>query len=568
MRSFLWMSLLLLAACPPSLRRPESPQVVLTGTVYAGGFESRGEPLTSAQLKVLRADTGEELASNPASSAGGYRFAFTATQGTRVVLVAEAEGFAPFAKAFVVGPYTELTTAFTLEPLSPLECLDTGCLAPHADVAWLEPPSGATGAVTHFEPDWGSPVQVDVDATRPVLLALGYAKLSEAKGTLSLRVPPKQWPGLVDARPGTGVIEVPVALFDPVKGSWSKTAPVVLRSEGGVPIPEEHLAPLRSGLSEAGAHVELPATSGQVFAVLGPRAEEGCLQGSFLVEGKAAQGVTLAFPDIEPVSSGASGEFCVSVPAAGSSRATPLQYAGLPYRLPTISRPTSVAACGGACTNVGALELRSAVLETAATCKLKGRVVDVQGAPVSGAEVVAFDESVTGNTLTSFCGATGTRCALVAPSGADGTFSLSVPQRGTVLLTARFTGTLGGAEVQLRGGGRLETCGAAPVDLKLDRGEKHLEVSASFQGDTLAWMPALPASRVTVIDGTTGLPKWEVTSAIGLSPPLTYGQTLSSPVQVTGPTGAAASGDQLVVELEGVGADGIVYLGSASAMRP
>jgi hypothetical protein len=568
MRRFSWTCLLLLAACPPSLRRPESPQVVLTGTVYAGGFERRGEPLTTAKLKVLRAETGEELAGNPASSAGGYRFSFTVTPGTRVVLVAEAEGFAPFSKAFVVGPYTELTSAFTLEPLSPLECLDTGCLAPHADVAWLEPPPGAAGAVTHVEPDWGSPVQVDVDETRPVLLALGYAQLSEVQGTLSLRVPPRQWPGLVDARPGTGVVEVPVALFDPARGRWSTRAPVVLRSEGGLPIPEEHLAQLRSGLSESGARVELPATSGQFFAVLGPRAEEGCLRGSFLVEGTPAQGVSVTFADLEPVSSGASGEFCVSAPSIGSARATPLQYAGLPYRLPSISRPTSVATCGGACTSVGALELRAAVLETAATCKLKGRVVDVQGVPVAGAEVVGFDESVTGNTLTSFCGATGTRCALVAPSGADGSFSLGVPQRGPLLLTARFTGPLGGAEVQLRGGGRFEACADAPVELKLDRGERRLDVGATFQGEVLAWMPPLPASRVTVLDGTTGLPKWEVTSALGLSPPLTYGQAVSSPAQVTGPTGGAASGDQLVIDLAGVGADGLVYLGSGSAMRP
>ena len=74
-RCFPIAALVLLTACPPSIRRPESSQFVLTGTVYAGGFARRGEPQTDASLTLRRADTGEELAANTTSSAGdtGWR---------------------------------------------------------------------------------------------------------------------------------------------------------------------------------------------------------------------------------------------------------------------------------------------------------------------------------------------------------------------------------------------------------------------------------------------------------------------------------------------------------------
>ena len=114
MRCFVIGCLLTLTACPPGLRKPESAQLVLTGTVSAGGFSRRGEALPDARLTLRHALTGDELATNTTSVAGGYRLAVTVTQGTRVVLITEATGFAPFAKALTVGPFTELTTSFSL----------------------------------------------------------------------------------------------------------------------------------------------------------------------------------------------------------------------------------------------------------------------------------------------------------------------------------------------------------------------------------------------------------------------------------------------------------------------
>ncbi len=150
MRRFAFACFLALTACPPTIRRPESAQLVLTGTVYAGGFSRRGEPLPDVALSLRRADTGEELVANTTSSAGGYRLAVTVTAGTRVVLVARLASFAPFAKAFVVGSFTEVTQSFSLEPMTGLECVDTVCSAPALDLEWLAPPQGALGTAAGF----------------------------------------------------------------------------------------------------------------------------------------------------------------------------------------------------------------------------------------------------------------------------------------------------------------------------------------------------------------------------------------------------------------------------------
>jgi hypothetical protein len=566
MRWISFASLLVLAACPPSLRKPESSQLVLTGSVYAGGFERRGETLSNATLTVRRADTGEELASNVTSSAGGYRFALTVTAGTRVVLIAEAAGFAPFARAFTVGPYTELTTSFSLEPLATLECLDTGCLAPQAELSWQEPPGGASGSVTSFDLDVVNPVQVAMSDDAQVL-AMGFARLSGTGGRLALRVPLSAWPRLVDARPGTQAIEVETALFDPKKGSWARGAAVELRSEAGDVLPEAALTSLQRQDFAGGAVAELSLASEQFLAVLGAARAVGCVSGTVTVEGKAAPGLSLTLPDSEPSASGADGAFCASVPVGDGSVTGVGQYAGLPYSLGAIARPTTTARCGGACRDVGTLALDTERLEVAAMCRFTGRVVDTQGQPVPNAEVIAFDDSVASNAQTTFCGQTGTRCSLTRPSGADGTFTLNGPMLGSLYVGARVTGMSGTSEVARRGGLRVTSCPTEPLTLRLGRGEDRLEVSATFIGNAITWLPPRAAARVTVMDAQ-GTTKWEVRSPIGLTPPLTFGTAPADAIVMTAPVGTATTGDTVVIELDGMGRDGVVYLGVGTGTRP
>ncbi len=560
--------LLTLTACPPSLRKPESAQLVLTGTVYAGGFSRRGEALPDASLTLRRADTGEELASNTTSAAGGYRLAVTVTEGTRVVLVTEAAQFAPHAKAFIVGPFTELTTSFSLEPLDTLECVDTNCSAPAIDLQWTGPPQGAAGTLASFELELENPVQVDVDAERPLVLAMAFVKLSGGtSGTLALRVPLSRWSGLSDATPGTGFLEVAAATFDPRQGKWTRLSPVPLHSESGLPIPESALPLIQRAEYAGGAVAQFPFATDRFVAVLGLRAPEGCVTGTLVAEGKPARGASIALPGTEPVSTDAAGTFCTSAALGEALLKGAGQYAGLPYALGALPRPSTAARCGGDCKQVGELTVLADALQLAELCRFSGKVIDLQGNPVPNAEVVGFDDSVAGNSVSAFCGKNGTRCSLAAPSGADGAFTLNVPLLSSVFFGARVSASTASGDTQRRGGQRFVTCPNEPLTLKLQRGEDRVEVTATYLGSSITWLPPRAASRLTVLDGA-GLSKWEITSPGGFTPPLSFGVLPSGATELVAPVGSAAAGDTVIIELGGMGRDGVAYSGVGTATRP
>ncbi|MGV3622823.1 MAG: hypothetical protein ACO1OB_18540, partial [Archangium sp.] len=186
-------------ACAPPLRRPESSQLVITGTLFAGGFAQRAQPLADATVTLRDANSGASLASSTSSAAGGYRLAATVTANSRVALVVEKAGFAPTVKAIVASPYVELSQSLTLQPLTPLECVDTQCSAPRVDVEWIDPPMNAAGEVGSFEVDLENPVQMRFEAS---VIALTYVKTrGGTTGSLAVRIPSSAWSRIVDAAP-------------------------------------------------------------------------------------------------------------------------------------------------------------------------------------------------------------------------------------------------------------------------------------------------------------------------------------------------------------------------------
>ena len=545
---------LLLTACPPSIRRPESSQVVMTGTLYAGGYERRGEPLTDARVTIRRADTGEELASNSTSSGGGYRLAASVPANTRVVLIAESTGFAPIARAFTVGPFTELTISSVLTPLDTLECVDALCGAPLSDLEWSEPPQGATGTAATFEQE--SPLSVGNDR----VLALTYVHLEGGTtGTLHLRVPLANWASLIDAVPGNGVLEVPVSRFDVKTAQWTKLTAAPLVSESGLPIPESALGALQRAEFAGGAVAVLPVSTDVFLAVLGAPEPLGCVTGTLVAEGKAAEGATISFRGLEPRAASAEGAFCATSRVGGDRAPTRGQYGGLPYALTALTPATASGTCGGTCTAVGTVNVLPDALQLTELCKFTGKVIDSRGNPVENAEVVAFDESIAGNSVTAFCGKTGTQCNLAAPSGTDGTFTLKAPLLSSLFVGARATSTSASQA--------FTTCPTEPLTLKLQHGAERIDVTATFTGNQLAWQPPRAAARVTVLDAN-GLPKWEVVAPGGLLPPLNFATVPLDATENVAPTGIPASGDNVVVEFQGVGRDGVVYLGTGTGTRP
>lgn len=549
MRFLVLLSTLALA-CTPPLRKPESSQLVVTGTLFTGGFAARGQPIADATVTLRRASTGEALATSTTSSAGGYRVAATVPAKARVAVGVEKAGFVPTVQALSGGPYVELSQSLTLHPVTTLECIDTSCGATRVDVEWLAPPSSATAEAATFDVDLESPVRVD-SPTSP--LALAWVRLSGGtEGALALRIAPSQWKRLVDAVPGNGTLEVATATFDAEALTWTPGAPAPVFTESGVAVPEAALPALTRQEYAGGAVARLPVITSGFIAVTGDAPALGCLTGVARIDEKAAEGVAL-LASVEPQSTDAAGSFCVAAPLGTERSFVRTQYAGLPYAVLSLPPPTVAGTCGGACVDIGTVTLTSDSLRTPKLCRFNGRVIDPLGMPVANAEVVAFDDSVLGNAVTSFCGELGTRCALAAPSREDGTFTLNLPLLNSVVLTARADVVTATGDAQRSGGLRLDACPTQEVTLRLQRGVERLDVSAALAGDALTWSPPRAAARLTVTDAQ-GTETWSSAPPEGLTPPFTLPMTL-------------LAGESVLVELDGVGRDGVLYVGAGSVTR-
>lgn len=543
---------LLLTACVPPIRRPESSQLVVTGTLFAGGFAQRAQPLADATVTLRDANSGASLASSTSSAAGGYRLAATVTANSRVALVVEKSGFAPTVKALSAGPYVELSQSLTLQPLTALECVDTKCSAPRVDVEWLQPPMSAGGEVASFELELENPVQVNFESS---VLALAYVKLSGGNtGSLALRIPPTAWARLVDAAPGNGTLEVTTVTFDATTAKWNVGAGAQLYSESGVELPESALPALQRQEYAGGAVARLPILENGFVAVTGAPLSLGCITGVLLADDKPAQGGVLASNVSEPTSADTTGSFCIATALGDETQLVRTQYAGVPYAVLALPSPTQAGSCGCTCRNIGSVTINSDSLRTPKLCKFSGRVIDTQGMPVANAEVVAIDDSVLGNNVTAFCGESGTRCSFAAPSKEDGTFTLNIPLLNSALVAARVDITTAAGDSQRTGGTRFTECPTEVVTVKLQRGVDRLDVAAMVAGNVLTWSPPRAAARITATN-ELGEEKWVV------APP----EGVTSPYTVTMPL---VSGDTLLVELDGVGRDGVQYVGVGSVTRP
>lgn len=541
--------MMLLLACVPPIRRPESSQLVITGTLFAGGFAQRAQPLADATVTLRDANSGASLASSTSSAAGGYRLAATVTANSRVALVVEKAGFAPTVKALVAAPYVELSQSLTLQPLTTLECVDTKCSAPRVDIEWLEPPMNAAGEVASFELE--NPVQVNFEAAP---IALAYVKLNGGNaGSLALRIPSTSWSRIIDGAPGTAGIEVATVTFDPATAKWAVGATALLYSESGIELPESALSALQRQEYAGGAVARLPIVANGFVAVTGALPKLGCVTGVLSADDKPAQGGVLTSTVSEPTGVDATGGFCIPTEVGGDAQLVRTQYAGVPYAVLALPSPTEAGTCGGTCRNIGSVTIKSDSLRTPKLCKFNGRVIDTLGAAVANAEVVAIDDSVLGNNVTAFCGESGTRCSFAAPSKEDGTFTLNIPLLNSALVAARVDITTATGDAQRTGGTRFTECPTEVVTLKLQRGVDRLDVNATVAGNVLTWSPPRAAARITATN-ELGEEKWFVAPAEGITSPFTVTMPFDS-------------GDTLLVELDGVGRDGVQYVGVGSVTR-
>lgn len=606
--------LALISACGDAIKRPETG-VKLSGTVYLGGFDQRGDPLADAELVVTKVGESSPLASTTTPDGGSYLLSFEAEANTRVQISVRHAGTVPLYRTLTVGPRADVSLSMGLEPLEAFECTDGRCLAPSDELSLADVDPTLTGWGRAFDAPIDLATFTGLETARP--LAIGYFELDagppldggeeenpgeedggevfpeedggvlpDDAGTgpfdagtllpvLRLRVALSQWSRLEDAMPGTDRIDVPLQHFMPQSAGWQRQAFGWLETENGLVLPENTLPTVRSGNWPGGVVVVGAVPTAGFWAYTPAPAQPGCITGTIEAEGQKGEGAAVAFAGLEISTAQADGTFCASAPvAADGAKATPfVSYAGATFDVGQLALPSQVGTCGtpSSCASVGTLKIGTTAAAKIDTCQLSGRALDAAGNPLGGAVVQAFDESVPGQTFNNLCGKLGTRCTLSFTTDTNGEYSLLTPLfRGITLTGLAVVEQAGIIESYRAGATRLSSCPSEKLDLRLDRGRDKVEVVITLAGNTIRWSPARSAAAVQVFDAD-GLVKWEVVSGQGLPNPFSYGLLPPGAKQLTPANGSPpplAPGDQVSLVLDGTAPDGYQYTGTGVATVP
>lgn len=553
------LAMVVLSACPSPVRRPSSADVSLSGSVTWGGFNRRADPLGGVAISLWSSATPVRATS---TSDGAWKLSTPAAEPAPATLSAWAPGFSPRIRSLRVGSSTELQLSFSLEPLEPLDCLDTGCTDSLGALRWVDAPSGARADALVLDETTAPAIPGADTLLVAAAVELDGGAAMPLSGTLRMRIPKASWRAVVDARPGSGAIEVSSGTLTPDDRAWRAGAEATLTTEAGLPIAENQLDAIRAGTFAPGVLATVAPLARGVVGVFGGPLERGCVEGTVTIDGEKTAGLTVFPMEGQPASSNASGTVCFEAPVSTMPQAARVQYAGVIYASTTVPAATQPGTCGSNnCRALGALSVRGDTTATVAPCSVSVRVIDEAQRPLQGAIVIGMDDGLTQAAFASICGRMGTRCTLTGATDATGAVSLVVPVLTGLELSAKAQ-TMSGSR---RGGARLVTCPREPVTLAADRGRDTLTVNATFSQSTIAWTPSQPAFQVLV--ERDGGVVWSLRSTSGLSSPLTWGAAPAGAQVDVAAVGVPTVDDLVKLSFDGVQASGVAVSGSASAVR-
>lgn len=549
---------LVLLACPSPVRRPGSADLSLSGSVTWGGFDRRADPLGGVSLSLW---TGAAPVRATSTADGAWKLSTPAAEPTATTFSAWAPGFSPRVRSLRVGASTELQLSFALEPLESLDCLDTGCTDALGALRWVDAPSGAKG-----DGLWLDETTAPAIPGADTLLVAAAVELDGGTPTLSgalrLRVPKSSWRSVVDARPGSGAIEVSSATLTPDDRAWRAAAEATLTTEAGLPIAETQLDAIRAGTFAPGVMATVAPLARGVVGVFGGPLERGCVEGTVTIDGEKAPGLTVFPFEGQPAASTTTGAVCFEAPVSMTPQSARVQYAGVVYASTLTPAATQPGTCGSnTCRALGALAVRSDTLATVAPCSVSVRVVDETQRPLQGAIVIGMDDALTQAAFTSICGRMGTRCTLTGATDTNGSVVLVVPVQSGLSLSAKLQ-TMTGTR---RGTARFVTCPREPITLTANQGRDVVTANAQFTQSTISWAPPQPAFQVQV--ERDGGVVWSVRSTSGLSSPLTWGVAPPGALVDVAPVGTPSVDDLVKLTFDGVQEAGVAVSGSASAVR-
>ncbi|MBI2896443.1 MAG: carboxypeptidase regulatory-like domain-containing protein [Deltaproteobacteria bacterium] len=585
--------------------------LAIEGTVArASTGGSPPAPVDGAEVSATIVGRRSEVETSTGDD-GAFRLDASVEPGDTLVVGFRAEGMAPLFRTVRASPGATITLDVTLEELDPLDCTSGNrCTVSGNELSITGLAEGIRGAARVFNPVTEAasfPGGFD-DSDGNLLISGVFAsvELTDSSGesvhqldepaTLRMRMPRDTWGVVVDIRPDTDRIEVPLYAFDEDLGTWVRDGDGYLEDDRGEILDEDVLPSIRDGSFQRSVVACGAVSHFSYWNVDWPVSAHACISGTILDDtGLPAEGAVVSVSGSTyngtsaPVTVGPDGRFCVDV--MRSEGADDVDQDGIPGETHRVlvrvvyqgeiydggehETPLEQGTCGDpGCEDLGFIALGEATRITASRCVLRGRVVDPSDQPVSGALVFGLDGGLASEIAAVMCAGWEEGCTFFASTAEDGSFELALPILDSVRLQASSVEqTPGGRTIFRMGDALVRGCPAAPVEIRLDEGFETFQVEVEVEGDRISWTPPEPANAVSVM-GRDFLSGWTIVDWTGgFLPPVTHG-VVPDGADLALPWGRGdpapmSSGDLVMVYMTGTSEEsGLSYVGIGQGVVP
>jgi len=459
-------------------------------------------PVPDAQVRAgvdLNADgalAGDEAVSTATAIDGAYQLEMAPVPGKTAVVQFRAQGAVPIIRTLRLVPGANVLLNVSLRDMASLQCTGDRCVGVDDRLSLFGAPTNASAAARLFDPAQEADAAPggSLDNSGQVLRSAAFACVELTDNTTGERITTLPSPAelclavsadtrtvLIDVAPGTGPIEMPLFSFDDAGGAWVPEGQAVLKDGDNAVIPEDALDAVRAGTFPGAVQACGPVNHLSWWNVALPSGQPACLALDLRdASGSPAIGATAFFAGVtysglsDVLAADANGHVCGVVPRseaagedldgngiAGEQTRTRIraQFGSKTFDGGEVVDDIQAGTCPCAAQTI---TLSSANELSGRLCTVTGRVLDTSGAPVTGAEVVAFDSSITQETLIALCGQG--QCSFLAFTGADGSFSITAPVIDQLEVFALSLDPEKPGTDQLA----FPACPAGPIDLVLE----------------------------------------------------------------------------------------------------
>ncbi len=385
--------------------------------------------------------------------------------------------------------------------------------------------------------------------------------------TVRMKIPRDTWGVLKDLDPATELIDVPMYYFDEETGEWVREGTGHLEDADGNPITASQLATITA---------TPPTYTGQVYAVSEathfsywnvdyPVDTHACVSGTITDElGAPVAGASVSLAGLsyngtsETAITDANGHFCADVmrneesgeDLDGDGMTGETQEFSLTvrsgaslYRLDQFALTSGQGSCPTGCMTQD-FQLSAATQIQVACCTVSGIVYDPNGAPMEGAMVFAFDESIETDLMNNVCAdATG----FYDMSLADGSYEVSAELGTGLKLHAFKLETVGDVNYYYWGQMQVTTCPTSALSFTTDLVYCTAQLQVTISGQQISWSPNVTVNTLFVTDSTSGSIKWSISSDSGFTSPVTFGSLPAGATALVAASGTLTATDLVMV---------------------